>query len=57
MNPYDDRSVFLSILIDASVSMAPYAGDVSSGHRLMLDTLRQSEKAHTQQQRCCLRHD
>ncbi len=44
-NPYSDRPVFAGFLIDASGSMASYVQDVIAGHRLMLDTLRQSEKA------------
>ena len=47
LNPYHDRPVFAGFLIDASGSMgAPvdYAPDVIAGHKLMLDSLRGSEK-------------
>ena len=47
LNPYSDRPVFAGFLIDSSGSMGSpvdYAPDVIAGHKLMLDTLRASEK-------------
>jgi hypothetical protein len=49
LNPYSDRPVFAAFLVDASGSMgAPvdYTLDVVAGHKLMLDTIRGSEKCH-----------
>jgi hypothetical protein len=41
-----DRPVFVSILIDSSGSMEPYAGAVIDAHRVMLDVLRKSQTCH-----------
>ena len=38
------KPVFMAFLFDASGSMQPYADDVIAGHKLMLDTLRESKE-------------
>lgn len=44
LNLVADRPVFAGFLIDSSGSMQKYQKDVIEGHRLMLETLRKSEK-------------
>lgn len=43
-NFFKDRPVFIALAVDASGSMEPFQDDVIIGHKLMLDSFRESDK-------------
>lgn len=43
-NFFADRPVFFGFALDASGSMEPYQDDVIAGHKLMLESIRESDK-------------